>query len=159
MSWAERHPLSAAACSASAAPLRALLFGGLSEPLHSPAVLDALDEEGRCALHYSAWNGLLETTEALLEAGASIDVQTADRRSTPLHFAAGMGHPAVVAALLNRGASTSARDTDKWTPLDLARQNLFGNSAAAAAIVQLLLEAEQQGQQPQPAAAAAGAVG
>ena len=138
MAWAARYPLCHAACSADATALRALL-----SPPPRPT-LDALDEEGRCALHYSSWNGLLEPTLALLAAGASVDVRSGDRRSTPLHLAAGMNHPAVVRALLAHGAALDALDADKWTPLHLAEQNLFGNAAAAAATALVLVEAARE---------------
>jgi hypothetical protein len=86
--------------------------------------LDALDEEGRSALHYAAWNGLDVPVGVLLEAGAAVDVVSGDRRSTPLHFAAGMGKLPCVRLLLEHGASRSVRDIDNWSPADLARQNI-----------------------------------
>lgn len=129
-SWKERFPLHAAACCSEAASLQGLLAS--PEP-----GIDVLDEEGRAALHYAAWNGLLATTEALLAAGASVDVRSGDRRSTPLHFAAGMGHLACVEALLKSGADVTLVDIDKWTPLDLAKQDLM-KSAACAAIISVL---------------------
>ena len=128
--WAARFPLSHAACSTDAAALKLLL----ARPA-SAAALDALDGEGRAALHYAAMNGLLAPTKALLAAGASVDVRSADRGSTPLHLACGMNHAAVARALLRAGARLDARDCDKWTPRDLARQDLFKNPAAVAAVL------------------------
>ncbi|KAG8810186.1 hypothetical protein FRC17_003058, partial [Serendipita sp. 399] len=43
------------------------------------------------------------------------------RGSTPLHFAAAMGHMGVVKLLLENGANPSARDVEKLTPEMLAR--------------------------------------
>ena len=141
-SWSERFPLSAAACCADASALRHLLYGadGSSGP-PPKSTLDSLDEEGRCALHYSAWNGLLDTTLMLLHAGASIDCLTGDRRSTAMHFAAGMGHAHVVAALLQHNGDPKLLDCDKWSPRDLARQNLFSKSAAEIEEIVSLLDA------------------
>lgn len=135
--WAAAHPISAAACVADASELRALL--GSSPPPTSEA-LDALDSEGRAALHYAASNGLPEPIAALLRAGASVDVRSGDRRSTPLHLACGMCHADAVLALLRGGAALDARDVDAWTPLDLAKQDLFGKPAAVDAVVRLLTE-------------------
>lgn len=141
--WAARHPISLAACNGTDTALRVLLFdeSGTRREEVKVTALDALDEEGRAAIHYSSWNGLLGTTRALLEAGASVDVRSADRQSTPLHFACGMGHPEVVACLLLAGADMNAIDCDKWTPMDLAKQNLFGNTEGVQAIVDLLNKA------------------
>lgn len=102
--------------------------------------INALDEEGRSALHYAAWNGLLETLLVLLSAGATVDIRSGDRRSTPLHFAAGMGHLACVEALLRHGADVFLLDVDKWTPLDLAKQDLM-KTPHCAAIVEKLKDA------------------
>lgn len=129
-SWKDRFPLHAAACSTDATALTALLAP-------ADADMDALDEEGRSALHYAAWNGLLATTEALLAAGAAVDVRSGDRRSTPLHFAAGMGHLACVEALLRHGADVTLVDIDRWTPLDLAKQDLMKSKECSAIIAAL----------------------
>jgi ankyrin repeat protein len=131
-SWRSRYPLHAAACCVDDAALRALVL---------PAtLLNDLDEEGRAALHYSAWNGLVATTKALLELGADPNVRSGDRCSTPLHFAAGMGHLACVRLLLQHGADSLLVDIDKWTPLDLAKQDLV-HSADRPAIETVLQDA------------------
>jgi len=54
---------------------------------------------------------------------------------TPLHYAAGDGDPARVAALLNAGYDPNLQDDDGFTPLHSAAQ------ASAAAVAELLLEA------------------
>ena len=137
MAWAEQHPISSAACDADALALRVLL--NTAPPVPREA-LDALDGEGRAALHYAASNGLVEPTLALLAAGASVDVLSGDRRSTPLHLACGMNHAAVARALLRGGAWPGARDVDAWTPLDLAKQDLFRNPAAVVEVLRVLAE-------------------
>ena len=142
--WALRHPISAAACKEDTAALHALLYDAASGAARvAPAALDALDEEGRAPLHYAAWNGLLGAARLLLRAGASTAALTPDRRASPLHLAAGMAHPELVALLLGAGADPLARDCDKWTPLALARQDLFGKPEAVASIVALLEAAER----------------
>ena len=65
--WSARFPLHAAACRSDSSELRALLPaapGGATA-----GGLDELDEEGRAALHYAAWNGLDAPVAALLAAG------------------------------------------------------------------------------------------
>jgi hypothetical protein len=134
--WATRFPLSHAACSVDPARLQELLS---ALPSGCPS-LNALDGEGRAPLHYAAWNGLVQPALLLLEAGARVDVRSGDRGSTPLHLAAGMTHTPVVQLLLAHGADPAAVDADRWTPLNLAQQNLFGNAAAAAAVARALNE-------------------
>jgi len=176
--WAERFPLHAAACRADAVELRALLGAGISasaapadaSAADAPAAadaaaasvsappplsLDALDEEGRAALHYAAWNGLAAPVAALLAAGARADVRSGDRAATPAHFAAGMAHPAALRLLLRGGADARALDADRWTPLDVARRDAagLGRCARADEVEELLREALSAA--PPPAAAAA----
>lgn len=138
-SWPDRFPLHAAACKVEADTLRALLA---ARPGATSGIND-LDDEGRAPLHYAAWNGLLATTEALLAANAAVDVRSGDRRSTPLHFAAGMGHLNCVESLLRHGADVFLVDIDRWTPLDIAKQDLM-KSPHCTAIVALLQSAQKQ---------------
>ena len=118
--WRKSYPLHAAACAVYASLDDALpklletLDGG------SKTAIDAQDLEGWTALHYAVWNGLLYSTEALIQMGADVNVQARGRRSTPLHFAGGMGHLGVVQCLLSHGANPLARDEDGWTPSDVA---------------------------------------
>jgi ankyrin repeat protein len=72
------------------------------------------------AFMYACGYGHLQVAERLLQAGAEVAV--ADRTGeTPLHWASGGLHPAVVAMLLRRSAPVDARDTT-WdgTPLEWA---------------------------------------
>ena len=141
LSWSSRYPISAAACSQDASTLKQLLYAsGTGALTVSSDALNQLDEEGRSALHYAAWNGLVATAAVLLEAGADVNIQTPDRGATPLHFACGMGHPEVARLLLQHKADRKAVDVDRWTPLVLARQNLFNHSAAVVAELERLLE-------------------
>jgi len=150
--WSARFPLHAAACCADAAELRALVLAARGGA--TAGGLDELDEEGRAALHYAAWNGLDAPVAMLLAAGAAPDVRSRDRGATPLHFAAGMAHPAALRLLLCGGADPRALDADKWTPLDLARQDLagVGRCARADEVLALLEASLQGGAAPRPAA-------
>jgi hypothetical protein len=140
--WSKAFPLHALSCQIEAAELSAHLQQ--LDGARKAAELNRLDTEGRAPLHYAAWNGLTAPCEALLAEGAEVDVRSGDRGSTPLHFAAGMGHVLVVEVLLKAGASPSARDwVDKWSPLQLARQDLF-KSTATPEIIQALLRAGAQ---------------
>ncbi len=61
--------------------------------------------------------------QALIKAGANIEVQD-EYGGTPLHVAAGFSEtPAVVQALLDAGADPKARDEDGRTPFDLISED------------------------------------
>jgi hypothetical protein len=69
--------------------------------------------------------------------GSSASAPTMGKRgSTPLHFAAAMGHTNIVKILLDCGADPSARDCDKMRPVDAAR------AASQSKTVRLLEEFE-----------------
>jgi hypothetical protein len=80
----------------------AVIIDGRMYTVEVRAPKGKLDGEGRAALHYSAWNGLVQPTLVLIAAGASVDVRSGDRRSTPLHLACGMNKASVVLALLQQ---------------------------------------------------------
>jgi ankyrin repeat protein len=69
----------------------------------------------------------------LLNRGAAIEVRD-DYDKTPLHYAAYLGHEAIVKLLLDRGADIEARDEDGQTPLHYAAH------LSHEAIVKLLLD-------------------
>ena len=73
---------------------------------------------GATPLHFAAERGddhALEVVTVLLEAGADVRAQTW-AESTPLHYAATSGLPAVAMALLNAGASSAVEDMDGRVP-------------------------------------------
>jgi ankyrin repeat protein len=74
----------------------------------------------------------LATAEALLDAGAAIDVRDARGRSA-LHYAASVGYTDVVKLLVERGADLKAVDADGLSPLDAANGKLRGGRGAGAA--------------------------
>lgn len=69
------------------------------------------------ALHLAALNGSAEAAQALVNAGAGVNVQAGDG-STPLGHAAFMGHPGIVALLIKQGAELNPVNHHKSTPLD-----------------------------------------
>ena len=88
-----------------------------------------MDEPGLWTpLHVAAWNVI----GALLDAGAKLNARD-KRERTPLHKAAGRGHPEAVAALLDAGARPNAGDEDGRTPLHEAAS--WGHPEAVAALL------------------------
>jgi ankyrin repeat protein len=67
----------------------------------------------------------LETADALLEAGATIDARDA-RARTALHYAAAAGFTDAALLLASRGADLLATDADGVTPVDAASGKLRG---------------------------------
>ena len=76
------------------------------------AEVDAADDAGRRAFHYSAGYGELAACEALLRAGA--DCNARDRAGmTPLHWACLKGHADVVGVLLRLGGADAFATASK----------------------------------------------
>jgi hypothetical protein len=77
---------------------------------------------GRMALSYAARGGHTAAVNTLLEMGAKVDVDAKDKSGrTPLSWAAGMGHEAVVELLFGTGkVDIDAKDTFGRTPLSWA---------------------------------------
>ena len=82
--------------------------------------IDTRDDAGKTALHWAAEDGLLDAVLMLTEHGANIN--TKDKSGdTPLHLASRrFQNRAVVAALLNRGASVFIRNVSQQTALHSA---------------------------------------
>jgi len=86
-------------------------------------------------LSVSAKKGYEATVRLLLDHGADIKAQNADK-STSLHLAATSGHEATVRLLLDRGADIKAQNAAKSTALHLAA------ASGHEATVRLLLDRE-----------------
>jgi ankyrin repeat protein len=74
----------------------------------------------------------LATADALLEAGAAIDVGDA-RGRTALHYAAAAGYTDVAKLLVERGADLTVADHEGLTPLDAANGKISGRGRGAGA--------------------------
>ncbi len=79
-----------------------------------------------------------KSTELLLQAGADVRTDIAGGL-TPLHQAATVGNPKVVALLLRAGADKNARTTLGLTPLSIAEMNEHQE------IIELLEQAARHG--------------
>ncbi|GMH20188.1 hypothetical protein Nepgr_022029 [Nepenthes gracilis] len=74
------------------------------------------------ALHYAVQNCTREVVKALLELGAAdVNYPAGHAGKTPLHLAAEMVSPDMVAVLLDHHADPNARTVDGVTPLDILR--------------------------------------
>lgn len=107
---AKAGPLHEAAEAGSMETAWRLLGGG--------ADADALDEDGRDALHYAAARGHKEMVRFLLSRGAS-PVHVADN-GTALHWAAFWNRPEIARMLVEGGAVVDGRDTEGRTALHAA---------------------------------------
>lgn len=86
---------------------------------------DALDSDGRSALHFVSGLGSEACIRILAEAGADLDRK--DRSGgglTPIHMAAGYAQPDAVKALLELGADPEAVDIRGRMAIDLAKEVL-----------------------------------
>ena len=71
------------------------------------------------ARHEAAQGGYLDVVEALVDAGAFLDMKS-DDGNTPVHRAAWYGHVHVVTSLTSVGANLSLRNNNGETALHLA---------------------------------------
>ena len=94
------------------AAVRALLKEG--------ADVNGAQGDGMTALHWAAANGDAETARMLIAAGANLRAMTRINGYTPLFLASREGNAAIVAALLDAGASAKTASTTGSTPLMLA---------------------------------------
>lgn len=104
--------------------VRSLLRGG--------ADVNAAQNDGMTALHWSAANGYAEMARTLLYAGAAVRSTTRLGGYTPLHLAARSGDAGIAVILLDAGADPNAYTTTGVTPMH------FAADADAAAVVAAL---------------------
>ncbi|XP_010277606.1 PREDICTED: regulatory protein NPR5-like [Nelumbo nucifera] len=84
---------------------------------------EGLNLDEALALHYAVENCSREVVKALLELGAAdVNYQAGPAGKTPLHIAAEMVCPDMVAVLLDHHADPNVRTVDGVTPLDVLRQ-------------------------------------
>ncbi|KAL7954774.1 ankyrin repeat-containing domain protein [Trichoderma compactum] len=102
------------------------------------ANINAQNDGGRSALHWSALEGQEDTVEILLSHNA--DVRAKDTYGcTALHAASLRGLDAMAQRLIERGADPNERDKDGWTPLHAAV--IRGQNS----VIQLLVDRVQHG--------------
>ncbi|KAH6880148.1 ankyrin repeat-containing domain protein [Thelonectria olida] len=90
--------------------------------VHLGARIDAIDNEGRCALHHSAASNVLddETMEVLIKAGAKLNIADDEKGQTPLHVAIQQSRWNLATKLIQAGADLEVRQPDGKTALHLA---------------------------------------
>lgn len=96
----------------------------------NPVLLQVRNDRGSTPLILAAYLGDLDSTTAIVEAGA--DLEATDRSGTALMGASFKGHTEIVRYLLEQGASGAATNEAGATALDYAR---MGNHQA---VVELL---------------------
>ena len=75
-------------------------------------------------LHYATICGLHSIVESLIaEHPQDVNTQSFDRDETPLAIACRFGHTEAARVLLDRGADTTIRDKENWSPLERASEN------------------------------------
>ncbi|XP_030463593.2 BTB/POZ domain and ankyrin repeat-containing protein NOOT2-like [Syzygium oleosum] len=83
---------------------------------------EGLNLDAALALHYAVENCSREVVKALLELGAAdVNHPAGPNGKTPLHLAAEMVSPDMVAVLLDHHADPTVRTADSVTPLDVLR--------------------------------------
>ncbi|RCN31754.1 DHHC zinc finger domain protein [Ancylostoma caninum] len=83
---------------------------------------NATDADGCSLLHWAAINNRLDIIARLLELGADPNVVGGLLVSSPLHWAARVGHSNSAALLVKAGAVANVRDTQGYAPIHLAVQ-------------------------------------
>lgn len=88
----------------------------------------AKSTHGAAALFNAIVNGRLATVEALIAAGANVNVRTVNG-TTPVMVAASKGYSDIVKALLDQGSDPGAKKSDGVTALAIAEHAGFNRTA------------------------------
>lgn len=113
--------------------VRSLLADG-----RDPNIPDTSVPSGSASpLYLAAVHGHLDIIQALVSAGADVDIKNAEGW-TPLHYAAHYAAPGMVQTLLNAGADPNVQGPDDSTALHWAMRHR--NPQDAAAILEALLD-------------------
>jgi Ankyrin repeats (3 copies) len=91
----------------------------MCSPLPGVCIIPGNDRVRPQPLYYAASYGLIGTVEALIAAGADVNVRAGRYGGTALHAAYYRDHPEVVEVLLQAGADPTIRDLHGDTPLEL----------------------------------------
>jgi len=100
----------------------------------SPGGATQRDPSGLLALHVAAEGPTAEILSDLIAAGAPVNDNENLAGWTPLHFAAAAGRPAIIQALLDKGADPALRDSLGRTPVEVAE--LLNHAPAATQLRQ-----------------------
>jgi ankyrin repeat protein len=106
---------------------------GVKKLLRDGADVNAAQGDGMTALHWSALDGDLAMTDALLAAKAKTDVVTRLGSYTPLHLASSRAHGPVVVRLLDAGSDATAVTGTGVQPIHLAAES--GSADAVQALL------------------------
>uniref|UniRef100_A0A1X7VV49 BRCT domain-containing protein n=1 Tax=Amphimedon queenslandica TaxID=400682 RepID=A0A1X7VV49_AMPQE len=93
----------------------------VKELLEGGADPNVTDNAGWTPLHEACNHGYEDIVELLISYGSLLNVP-ADNNDTPLHDAVMNNHTRIATILVENGANTSLRNSEGYTPLDLARQ-------------------------------------
>lgn len=97
--------------------------------------VDVTNQNGRTPLYEAAKRGRLDTIEALVAYGASVNASETKSGVTPLHAAGEKHHVAAVRALLQHGAIVDAKNTLKQTPLHQASWQAWHQDSEVAQVL------------------------
>lgn len=103
--------------------------------LAAGALADSMVWEGGTALHYATDRGHTAVVDALLAAGAEVNLADPDQGWTPLMYAAYDDRADIAQRLIAAGADLNARDPQGRTPLILAAE------ACSAQVAEILIAA------------------
>ncbi|GFY98166.1 ankyrin repeat family protein [Actinidia rufa] len=116
------HDLSAATEDQKIRRMRRALDSSDVELVKLMVMGEGLNLDEALALHYAVENCSREVVKALLELGAAdVNYPAGPAGKTPLHVAAEMVSPDMVAVLLDHHADPNVRTTDGISPLDVLR--------------------------------------
>ena len=90
--------------------------------------IDSQEADGDGVLHNLLYGRELYPARALTEAGADVNL-VGNAGYTPLHVAAWRNHPEAVEMLLNADANPGLRCENGKTPLEIAKENSYGEVA------------------------------
>ncbi|RSL87207.1 hypothetical protein CEP51_002356 [Fusarium floridanum] len=106
------------------------------EPQH----INTPDDVGFAPLHWVLWKDDMAAFETLMQASANVNQKTSHGGRTPLHFICAWTNVIMVRELIDSGASVSALDNNKWTPLHDA-VNIICGVPQEMDVVETLLDA------------------
>lgn len=95
--------------------------------------LEAVNNKGQTPLHMAVYSGSGDIVQALIRAGANVNVATWHERTTPLHMACEKGYARITQLLMHAGANIHATNLLERTPLHCAA--ISGRSDVALLLI------------------------